>query len=62
MDKEAVVHKYNGIVLSHKQERTRVSPNEVDDPRACYPGRTESERERQISYISTCLWNLERRY
>ena len=62
MDKEAVVHIYSGIVLSHKQEHTRVSPSEVDDPRACYPGRIKSERERQISYISTCVWNLERRY
>ena len=27
---------YNGILLSHKKERIRVSSNEVDEPRACY--------------------------
>ena len=62
MDKEAVVHIYNGIVLSHKKEHIWVSPNEVDDPRACYPGWIKSERERQISCISTYIWNLERWY
>ena len=35
MDKEAVVHTYNGILLSHKKEHIRVSSN-VDEPRAYY--------------------------
>ena len=34
MDKEAVVHIYNGILLSHKKEYISVSPNEADEPRA----------------------------
>ena len=34
MDKEAVVHIYNGILLSHKKECIWVSANEVDDHRA----------------------------
>ena len=34
MDKEAVVHVYNGILLSHKKEWIWVSSSEVDEPRA----------------------------
>ena len=34
MDKELVVHIYNGILLSHKREHILVSSNEVDKPRA----------------------------
>ena len=36
VDKEAVVHRYNGILLSHKKECIGVSFNEVDEPRAYY--------------------------
>ena len=31
MDKEEMVHIYNGILLSHTKEFIWVSPNEVDD-------------------------------
>ena len=34
MDKEIVVHIYNGILFSYKIEHIWVSPNEVDEPRA----------------------------
>ena len=33
-----------------------LSSNEVDEPRACYRERTNSEREKQISYINTHIW------
>jgi len=46
MDKEAVVHIYNAILLSHKKERIWVSSNEVDEPRAYYTEWSKSERER----------------
>ena len=36
MDKEIVVHIYNGILLSYKKECIWVSSNEVDEPRAYY--------------------------
>ena len=36
VDKEIVVHVYNGLLLSHKKERIWVSSNEVDEPRAYY--------------------------
>ena len=50
MDKEAVVHVCDGILLSHKKEHIWVSPNEVDEPRAYYTEWSKSEREKQISY------------
>ena len=36
MDKEIVVHIYNGILLSYKKERIWVSSNEVDEPQVYY--------------------------
>ena len=38
MDKEAVVHIYNGILLSHKKECIWVNCNEVVEPRDYYTG------------------------
>ena len=62
MDREIVVHIYNGILVSYKKEHTRVSPNEVDEPRSYYTEWSKSEGERQILCINTCIWNLERWY
>ena len=59
MDKEAMVHIYNEILLIHKKECIWVSSNEVDEPRAYYTEWSKSEKERQISYIYTYMWNLE---
>ena len=36
MDKKAVVHIHNGILLSHKKEHIWVTANEVDEPRGYY--------------------------
>ena len=33
MDKEAVVHMYSGILLSHEKEHISVSSNKVDEPK-----------------------------
>ena len=46
MDKEAVVHIHNGILLSHKKEHIWVSSDEVDEPRTCYSEWSKLERER----------------
>ena len=62
MDKEVVVHIHNGILLSHKKECIRVSSNEMDEPRVYYTELSQSEREKQISYTNTYIWNLERWY
>ena len=60
MDKNVVVHIHNGILFSYKKECTWVSSNEVDEPRVYYTECRKSEREQQISYIDTYIWNLER--
>ena len=62
MDKKAVVHIYNGILLSHKKECILVSSNEVDESKAYYTEWSKSEREKQISYIDTYTWSLEKWY
>ena len=62
MEKEAVAHIYNGILLGHKKEHMWVNSNEVDEPRAYYTKWSKSEREKQISYINAFIWNLEGRY
>ena len=47
------------------KSRTRLSDwsdlNEVDEPRAYCTEWSKSERERQIIYINSYIWNLERR-
>ena len=45
-----------------KKEHILVSLNEVDEPRAYYRQWSKSEREREILYINTCIWNVERWY
>ena len=57
--KEVVVHMHNGILLSYKKEHTWVSSNGVDETGAYYTEWSESEREIQILYINTYIWNLE---
>ena len=57
MDKEVMLHIYNGILLSHEKEHIWLSSNKVDQPRAYY---TEwSKSEKQISYINAYICNLE---
>ena len=51
MDKKAVVHIYNGILLSY---------NEVDEVGAYCTEWSKSERKAPIQYINTYVWNLER--
>ena len=57
MDKEDVVHIYNGILLSHKKERNWVLCRDVDGQ-----SEVKSEREKQVSYINAYMWNLEKWY
>ena len=45
MDKEAVVHIYNVLLLSQKKEHILVSSNEVDEPRDYYTEWSKSERK-----------------
>ena len=62
MDKEDVVHIYNGILLSHKKEQNWVICRDVDGPKDCHTEWSKPEKENQISYINTYMWNLEKWY
>ena len=58
MDKEDVMHTYSGILLSYKKGHMWISSNDMDE----HTEWGKSEREKQISYINTYIWNLERWY
>ena len=58
-DEEDVVHTYSRILLSHKKERNNAICSNVDVPRDAYTKRSKSERERQIPYAITSMWNLK---
>ena len=62
MGKEDVVHIYNGILLGHKNELNCATCRDVDGSRVCHTERSKSERQKQISYINTYMWNLEKWY
>ena len=59
MDKEDVVHMYNGILLSHKKEQNNAICSNMGATRNYYTKRSRSERERQIPYDVTYMWNLK---
>ena len=61
MDKEDVVHIYNGILLSYKKEWNIVIWSNMDGPRDYHTKRSKSDRERQI-YDITYMWNLKKWY
>ena len=62
MDKEDVVHIYNGTLLSHKKEWNWVICRDLDGPRDCHTEWSKPEREKQMSYINAYMWNLEKCY
>ena len=45
---EAVVYTYNGILLSHKKTTIWASPNEADEPKACYTVKSVRKRKTNI--------------
>ena len=59
MDKEDVVHIYNGILLSHKKRTNNVICSNMDATRDYHTKWSKSERERQIPYDITYMWNLK---
>ena len=48
MDKENMVHIYNGILFNHKKEWNWVICRDVEGPRDCHTGSSKIEREKQI--------------
>ena len=55
-----MAHIYNGIFLSHKKEWNWVVCSEVDGPIDCHTEWCKSEREKQILYANTYIWNLKK--
>ena len=53
-----MAHIYNGILLSHKKKLNWVICSEVKGPRVCHTEWSKSDKERQISYDITYMWNL----
>ena len=55
-------HIHNGILLSHKKEWNNAICSNIDGPRDYHTKRSKSDRERQISYHITYMWNLKKWY
>ena len=63
MEKEVVVHKQSGILLSYKKECICVSSNEMDETGAYYTQwsiQKYTEGETSIQYTNAYIGNLER--
>ena len=58
MDKEDVVHIYNGILLGHKKEWYSAIYSNMDGSRDYHTKWNKSDRERQMSYEIINMWNL----
>ena len=59
MDKEDVVHIYNGMLLNHKKEWNNAICSNADGPRDYHTKWCKSDREWQISYDIAYMWNLK---
>ena len=51
-----------GLLLSHKKEWDCVIYRDVDRPRDCHIEWNKSEKEKQILFNITFMWNLEKWY
>ena len=60
MDKEVVVHIYNGLLLSHKKKRNLVICSEVDGPRVCHIERSKFRKRKTNNRMLTYIWNLKK--
>ena len=60
MDKEDVTHIYNGILLSHKKNYIELFVMRWMDLESVIQSEVKSEREKQIPYANTYIWNLEK--
>ena len=60
--KEDVVHIYNGTQLSHKKEKNNAICYNMDGTRDYHTKWSKLDRERQISYGTAYMWNLQKWY
>ena len=54
-------HTHNGLLLSHKKEWNNAICNNIDEPIGYYTKWSKSDRERQILYDFTYMWNLRKK-
>ena len=59
MDKEDVAHIYNETLLSHKKRWNNAICSNMDGLKDYHTKWSKSDRERQISYDITYMWNLK---
>ena len=59
MDKEDVIHLYNGTLLSHKKEWHNAICSNMDEPTDYNTKWSKSYRESQMSYDLNYMWNLK---
>ena len=59
MDEEDAAHIYNGIFVCHKKEWNFAICDNMDELGGHYAKWNKSDRERQIFYDFTCMWNLK---
>ena len=52
----------NGILLSHKKEWNSAICSNMDGPRDYHTKGSKLDRERQIPYDITYMWNLKRKW
>ena len=60
IDKEDVVHKYNGIILSHAKEWHNAVCRNMDGPKDYHTNWNKSGGKRQTSYDIPYMWNLKK--
>ena len=60
MDKEDVVHIYDGILLRHWKEWNNAIWSNMYGPRECHTKWNQSDRRGEISYDIPYIWNLKR--
>ena len=59
MEKEDVIHIYNGILLSHKKEWNNAIFSNMNATRNYHTKWSKSEREGETPYDITYMWNLK---
>ena len=57
-----VAQAYSGIVLSQKRNKTGPFIERWMDPEMVIQSEVSQKEKKQISYINTYMWNLEKRY
>ena len=53
-------HTHNGILLSHKKEQNNATCSNMHGPRNYHTKCSKSDREKEISYGITYMWNLKK--